>query len=277
MPKSRFRIRAASAKSTSAWQKGEGGVTRERETEDGRGLRAASARLGVILPSSNRLIEPQFAHFAPAALGVHFSRARITGKWARPLAELGPEVARAADTLADAKPDLILFHCAATSMMEGPQGEASLLGLIEHAAGRPAMSTAGAVSAALQALGARRLALITPYVQATNDHEKRYLAAQGFHVVRDVALGLPGGDEYIKVTPERWVEIALAADHADVDVFFMSCTNTRQIEAIEAIEQATGKPAVSANQAALWACVGRLAPALDASTFALPGRLGRIA
>ncbi len=87
-------------------------------------LATPKARVGVILPTSNRMIEPQFIHYAPDDLGVHFARARITGKWEAPVAKLLPEIARAASTLADSKPDLIVFNCTATSMKEGTAGDA---------------------------------------------------------------------------------------------------------------------------------------------------------
>jgi maleate isomerase len=244
----------------------------------GRGrLALPHARIGVIMPSSNRLMEPQFNHYAPLDLGLNFSRARITGKWSKPLAELAPEVTRAAETVADASPDLAVFNCTATSMMEGPKGDDYLVGLVEKATGRPAISTASAVVAALRALGLRSVTLVTPYVQATNDHEKEYFAALGIDIVADVALGLKASDDYIQVSPQRWVDIALAADRSDAQACFMSCTNTSQIEAIEAIERATGKPAITANQAVLWACVDRLADKLDPRCAAtIPGRLGRL-
>jgi maleate cis-trans isomerase len=38
----------------------------------------------------------------------------------------------------------------------------------------------------------------------------------------------------------------------------LSCTNTTQIEAVAAIEQALGKPVVNSNQAVLWGCLKRL-------------------
>jgi maleate isomerase len=232
------------------------------------------ARIGVILPTSNRLIEPQFCHFAPTELGVHFERAQITGKWAQSLAGLAPEIARAARTLADAKPDLIVFNCTATSMKEGPQGDAFLLDLIRRETQTDTLSTAQAVVAALRTLSMRKFVLISPYVQANNDHERHYFHDLGFDVVHDVALGLKGGDEYVGVTPEQWVETALANDRPDSDGFFLACTNTTQIEAIDAIERATGKPVVNSNQAVIWATLNRMrerVPALDAA--AIPGRL----
>ena len=83
--------------------------------------------------------------------------------------------------------------------------------------------------------------------------------------MHDVALALPGSDQYLAQPPERWV--ALAAEHArdDADGYFLSCTNTTQIEAIEPIERKLGKPVVNSNQAVLWACMKRLRHKLGAS------------
>jgi maleate cis-trans isomerase len=240
------------------------------------GFEPARARIGVILPSSNRLMEPQMQRYAPAALGVHFARLRMTGPFERPLVALADDLSRAAETLADARVDLIAFNCAATSMKEGPEGEAFLLDRIRAATGRQAVSTASCVVEALRALGARTLTLVTPYVSQTNQKEKRFFAALGLDVVHDVALGLAGGDDYIRVPPSRWVEVAREADRAEAQACFMSCTNTTQIEAIDAIEAATGKPAVAANQAVLWACLRLLAPKLGGAVMGgPPGRLAR--
>ena len=232
------------------------------------------ARIGVIIPTSNRLTEPQFHYYAPQELGIHFARARITGRWARSTAELAPEVARAASTLADAKPDLIVFNCTGTSMKEGPEGDRYLREAIRQETGIEVLSTAQAVVAALDALGMRRFVLVTPYAQATNDHEIAYFRALDFEVLQDVALGLKGGDQFITVPPERWIEIALDHDHAEADGYFLSCTNTTQIEAIEEIERHTGKPVVSSNQAVLWACLDRLRRDFGSlKTSCVPGRL----
>lgn len=240
-------------------------------------LATPKARIGVILPTSNRMIEPQFVRYAPDDLGVHFARARITGKWEAPVAKLLPEIARAASMLADSKPDLIVFNCTATSMKEGTAGDAAILDAIRKETGIDALSTAGAVNAALRAVGLRRLVLVTPYVQSTNDHERDYFCTQGIDIVHDVALGLVGGDQFITVPPERWIEVTLANDHPNADGFFLSCANTTQIEAVEAVERATGKPVINSNQAVLWASLERLRAKLQATgPSPVPGRLGKL-
>ncbi|MCC6780575.1 MAG: hypothetical protein IT537_28695 [Hyphomicrobiales bacterium] len=159
-------------------------------------------------------------------------------------------------------------------MEEGPEGDARTRELIKRATSITAMSTASATEEALDALALRKLILLTPYDQATNDHEIDYLRRIGRTVVHDVALALPGSDDYLAQTPERWVELAVAHARADTDGYFLSCTNTTQIEAFAPIERRLGQPVVNSNQAVLWAATQRLRGKLGAARLA-PG-LGRL-
>ena len=234
-------------------------------------LPALRARIGMIIPSVNSMTEPQFNHFAPPGLGVHVARARVAGPWKRPLAAMADEIATSAKLLADVAPDLIVFHCTDTSMTQGPQGEGRILDIIQDATGIAALATSRLVLEALQALGLRSLILLSPY--KSNQAVVDYLGATGFTVVHDVALGLEGL-EFAAVTPDEWAQLARRHDRSDVDGIFLSCTNTTQIEAIEEIERALGKPVVNSNQAVLWGCLKRLQPVL-APLPAMP-RLGQL-
>jgi maleate isomerase len=230
------------------------------------------ARIGLIIPSVNRLTEPQFNHYAPEGLGVYIARGRVAGEPQRTVAQLTDEIAHAAATLADAKPDLIVFHCTNTSMKEGADGEARIIDLVRETTGIEALSTSSLVSDALRALALRRLVVLSPY--RSNAEIIRYLTAAGFTVVNDVALGCTNAAAFEAVTPQRWLELALENDRPDADGIFLSCTNTTQIEAVAAIETALGKPVVNSNQAVLWGCLKRLKQQLGGAP-ALP-ELGRL-
>src|ERR1700756_4389317 len=103
------------------------------------------ARLGLIIPSSNRLTEPQLRHFAPNELGIHVTRLQMTGKWNRPLSALTSDVERASGALADAKVDIVVFHCTGHAMEAGPVADMRTRELIKRATGIEAMSTASAI------------------------------------------------------------------------------------------------------------------------------------
>src|SRR3954470_12955210 len=160
-------------------------VTTIETQEIERPLPAPRARIGMIIPSVNSMTEPQFNRFAPAALGVHVARARVAGEWKRPLAMMAGEIATSAKLLSDVAPDLIVFHCTDTSMAEGPQGEGRILDLIRSATGVDALSTSALVLEALQALGLRKLVVLSPY--RSNASIVSYLQAVGLHVVHEVA------------------------------------------------------------------------------------------
>lgn len=228
------------------------------------------ARIGLIIPSSNRLSEPQFHRYAPAGVGIHVTRLRMTGKWRRPLTELKPAIAAAAAALGDAKPGVIVFHCTASSMEAGLDGERAVIETIADAANCAAITTGQAIVEALRHLEIKKLVLLSPYVKRTNEEEIAYLTAAGLEVLHDFAHGLSGSDDYIAVPPERWRDLAWENRRENADGYLLSCTNTTMIEAIVAAEQKLGKPVVTSNQATLWACLRRLD-----FTQTLPG-LGRL-
>jgi maleate cis-trans isomerase len=230
------------------------------------------ARIGLIIPSVNRMTEPQFNHYAPENLGIHVARGRVAGQPARTVAELTDEIAHAAGTLADAGPDLIVFHCTHTSMKEGADGERRILDLIRRTTGIEALSTSSLVNDALHALGLKNVVVLSPYM--SNTPIIAYLGAAGIKVVRDVALQCKTAADFEAITPQRWVELAKENDTPEADGIFLSCTNTTQIEAVAAIEQALGKPVVNSNQAVLWGCLKRLKPKLG-GTPDMP-ELGRL-
>ena len=236
----------------------------------------ARARLGLIIPSSNRLSEPHFRRFLPPDVGLHVTRLRMTGVHNKPLGPLLEDVSRAAATLGDARCDVIVFHCTANSMEHGLEGEQKILDAVREASGAQALSTAQGVVEALRASAMKKMVLISPYPQSHNDHEKEYLEALGFKVVHDVALGVPSVD-YPHVPPSKWLEVTRANLRDEADGIFLSCTNTTQIDIIALLEAELGKPVVNSNQATIWASLKRLAPKLGQITppAALGSLMGR--
>ena len=216
-------------------------------------------RIGLIVPASNTAAEVQFQRYAPAGVGVHTTRLRMTGQWQRPLREMAGAITDAAAALSDASPGVIVFHCTANSMAEGNAGEAHILDLIEKASGCPALTTGLAVKEALAELRLKTLVLISPYVKATNAHEIEFLGEAGFEVLHDLGLGLSGGgDEFLRITPREWTALTLENRRPEADGYFLSCTATSMIDAIEDIERSLDKPVVNSNQAVLWAALRRL-------------------
>lgn len=217
----------------------------------------ARTRIGLIIPSGNRMTEPQFNQYAPPGTGIYITRLRMTGQWRKPLSELKKSLTEAAEALSDTKPHLIVFHCTANSMENGIAHEASLVETIQSASGCPTITTAQAIREAFAHFGIKKLVLVSPYVKQTNEHEVQYLTEAGFTVLHELGLGLDS-EGYSAVGPEEWISVVKDNTRPDADGYFLSCTNTRMIEAIDRLEQDLGKPVISSNQATLWACLKKL-------------------
>jgi maleate isomerase len=211
------------------------------------------ARIGLIIPTSNRLSEEQFNRYAPSGVHIHTTRLRMTGPNRVSPTDLPREITYAAGLLADAKCDVIVFHCTGSSMEAGFEGEQRIISDMAAATGRRATSTASALVDALHAVEAHRLALISPY--PSNEHEVAFLQSAGFEVVRDRAAALPGSDAFVSTPSSFWVEATQQEADARVDAYLLSCTNIRSIEIIEDLEERLGRPVITSNQATLWYCL----------------------
>jgi maleate isomerase len=208
-------------------------------------------------------------------LGVYVARGRVAGQPRQSRWRNSPARSRTPPKhWPTPAPDLIVFHCTHTSMKEGTDGEARIIASSEKTTGIKALSTSSLVNDALRAARLEKACGAQPYM--SNANIISYLGAAGFTVVKDVALKCRLAADFEAVTPQRWLELARENDTPEADGIFLSCTNTTQIEAVTAIEQALGKPVVNSNQAVLWGCLKRLKDKLgDKAEIPELGRLMR--
>ena len=217
-----------------------------------------TARVGLIIPSSNRMVEQEIVHGFPEGVFPHITRLRMTGQNRMGQDQLLPRVEEATRALADAKCDVVAFHCTANSMEEGKDGEARILAALSSAGAARATTTATAIRRALDALGAKKIVLVTPYSQAVTDHEAEFLKEAGYDVLTAKGYDLAGSDAYCGTPPEVWCERALAARHSDADVYFLSCANISVFSIIEELETKLGRPVITSNQTVIWDALDRL-------------------
>jgi len=217
-----------------------------------------TARIGLIIPSSNRMVEHEMVPAFPAGVQAHVTRLRMTGGNRMPLSELLPHVEEAARALVDARCDVVAFHCTANSMEEGTGGEKRLLAAMGRAGAARATTTATAIRRALEALAARRIVLVTPYSQQVTDHEAGFLREAGYDVIHAEGFALAGSDAYCATPPAFWKDRAIEAARPEADVYFLSCANISVFGVIEEIEARLDRPVITSNQAVVWDALERL-------------------
>lgn len=216
------------------------------------------ARIGLLIPSVNTCTEPQFHQLAPPGVGFYVTRLPLRDGGVEALHRMTEHLEDTARLLADIEPDLILFHCTAGSMAGAPGYDEALAARIERATGRPATTTASGVLAALHALQARRLTVVTPYPAATNAAERAFLEGHSLQVVALRGLELAHGEAFVAVEPATWYRLVRETVTPDTEAILVSCTNIRVLEVIDQLEGDLGRPVVTSNQAAVWYCLRRL-------------------
>lgn len=225
---------------------------------------ARSIRIGLIVPSSNTNIEPDFAMLSPIGVTVHSVRSGGYDVNAIPdSTEMQKFVRLSLDQnikdLQDARVDIIAYGCTSATLSEGPKFDARFCKQIEQSSGLPAVTTAGALVEAIQAIGAERVAFTSPYVKALSADAVQYLVNSDIEVVNEMAFERELNSlEQNALTPQDAYDMALKSDHADAQAIVISCTDYRALEAVPAIEAKLCKPVITSNQALMFACLVRL-------------------
>ncbi|WP_440534541.1 maleate cis-trans isomerase family protein [Variovorax sp. YR566] len=208
-------------------------------------------RLGMLLPSSNPVGEPEIAAMLPPGMSLHTTRLKLAGSSAEELLAMTEKVEEGASLLADAGVDLIAFNCTAVSTFDAAMAE-SIRVRISAASGVPAISTADGILAGFKACGAKRVVLVTPYIDAINEREIVFLARHGIEVVSHSGRGLAEGQGMASIEPGEWYRRALALRNDRADAYFLSCTAIRVLPIIEALERDLGRLVLTSNQALVW-------------------------
>jgi maleate cis-trans isomerase len=212
------------------------------------------ARIGFIIPSSNRMAEPNFQRYAPPGIVPHFMRLRMSGRHRKTFDDLIAGLEEAASILGDAKCDVTVLQCTGTSMSGGFGGEAAMVKAIERATGRPGLTTANCLMMALEMIRAKRLVFVSENDRAGYEEKKRFLQSAGFEIVGGRGAAFVS-DESCTTPPAFWADMAHQERSDRADTYFISCANIQAIDVIETLEADLGKPVLTSNQVALWAAV----------------------
>jgi maleate isomerase len=210
-------------------------------------------RVGLLVPSSNTVMEPDL--WGALSPGVTLHTARMYLEDTTPQGErrmLDEHVLPAARDLATARPDLIVFGCTSAGALRGNRYDAELCARISELSGVPTVSVIAAVRQAIAASGARRVGVVTPYVDALNRPIRESLEADGVEVAGIAGLGIADNFEIARVPAARICDFAEQTLRGlPIDLAFVSCTNFPAYAALPALERRLGRPVVTSNQAAI--------------------------
>lgn len=224
-------------------------------------------RAGLLIPSSNTMIEQEYNAIGPREVSWHFARLTMTRVDAEGIRSQDAEIDFEAGKLGAAHPHVVLLCQTAVSFIMGRDYDERLAERIARAAGAPALVAGSTMTALLSALGVKRIALATPFSEAVNVQTRAYFEEAGFSVVGISGLGIVSNFDIAALDRDRLIALARGVDHEAAEAIVMPGGNMPCLRHLTAMEAAVGKPIITTNLAGMWAIARTLGFTLEGERF----------
>jgi maleate cis-trans isomerase len=216
-------------------------------------------RIGLLLPAVNTTMERDFWRYAPEGVTVHATRLASGHEGsAENLRGMAGSAVDAARLLAFSQPSAAVFGCTSGSFVDGPAGNAAMEEELAAVLDCPTVTTSTAMVEALQAVGAHRVGVVTPYVEETNMRLGDYVSTAGFDVADVRGLGVLDMFAHAQITRDDIYRAAMGFAGESVDAVFVACTQLQITDEIAVLERDLGVPVIGAVQCSLWAALHRM-------------------
>ncbi len=223
---------------------------------------AAHGTLGIGTPQSNPTVEPEIRGLLPDS--INLLATRLTSPVADSRDRLIDYIERLGDALASYDRltlDAFGFACTGSSYLVGAAREDEIVAAAEDGRGYPVITAANAVRAALTHLGARRIAVVSPYPAWLHDAALDYWSAAGFEIAASHRIDTGDADTrgVYGMSSATAMDAALSLDD-NADALLLAGTGMPTLAVIAELEARTGVPVVSSNLCLAWAMAGVLQP-----------------
>jgi maleate cis-trans isomerase len=215
-------------------------------------INAMSARIGLLIPSSNTSVEPEFYRALPPDITLHTARLYLAHISEETIAGMLAELDSQSKLLATADVDVIMLGAVAPGFLKGATYDRELAARITAATGKRASTTASALLEALRHMKISRIAIGAPYDKVVSEIASRFLQANGIEVLATRELGINENLAVGRLSPESAYDMGLQLDRPDVQAIVFAGTNWRTMAITERLEAKIGKPVISTTAAALW-------------------------
>jgi len=229
-------------------------------------------RVGMLVPSSNTTMETEVPALLRArererpedTFTIHSARLRMEEVTPEALRAMNAQTERATTELADMRPSVVATACLVAIMAQGPKHhllvEAEIESILERErAAAPAVSSAGALVDALHALGARKIAIVTPYLEELTRLVVAYIEDAGIEVHDALSLEVSDNRTVAALDPEDLKSHSKRLDLRDCDALVLSaCVQMPSLPVIEHVERSSELPTLSAATATTWAILRAL-------------------
>jgi maleate isomerase len=208
-------------------------------------------RVGLMVPSSNTVMEVDLYRHLPLPITVHPARMYLeetTPEGERRMISEG--VPQAAELLKTLRPNVVVFGCTSAGALYGPDFPQEINRRIGAIVGCPVLDVMTAVAEELNRVQAKKLAVLTAYSRELNQPIRLGLEGLGFQVLSIEGMGITVNFELATPTPQEIASFARKSAQADkAEALFVSCTNFRSLEAVPLLREHFRLPIITSNQA----------------------------
>jgi maleate cis-trans isomerase len=219
----------------------------------------------LVIPANNTTMEPEIRAYCPGIGEL------LVARVARPPRTLVTEdiPAYRVSTLAAAEPfagrnvDIVIYGCTAAGFLAGPAGDGEIAGALSKRFGTDTVTTAGAMAEVLKFEKARRVDVVTPYLDPVNDGLKAYLAAAGITVNVLDSFRCATTAELGRIQVGQVLELARATATPQREALFIACSQLPTRGIIGTLRAELKRPVWSSIQATAWAVLNKLSQPHD--------------
>ena len=202
--------------------------------------------VGVMTPAMNTVVQPELELLRPEGVSNQMQRFRLGGD------NVSEDIVGEAEKLMDCKPVAICIGLTTDAGAGGVEKLAARCRDVASASGVPVCNASEANHAALRALGATRVAVVTPFNAQVDEVVRENVEKAGYEVVFIKGTEAPSLPEICETPLDKIRDVFRRAGAQDCDAVLQVGTALPVVAMIDALEGELGKPIVACNAAAYW-------------------------
>lgn len=221
-------------------------------------------RIAIVVPSTNTSCQPESEMLRPPGVTNHTGRISIKE---RPLTTeqafmehvqaMRDGMRAGIDQVMTCQPTHVIMGVALEAFWGGVKAADELQAELAQRSGVGVSMGSTATVAALRALGAKHIAVLTPHQPRGDEQVRNYFDEAGFPVKRLIGMKCPSPVQIAHTTPQQVIAALRELDGDDVDALVQVGTNLAAIRLCAAAEQFFAKPVLAINATTYWDALRR--------------------
>ncbi|MCX6130365.1 MAG: arylmalonate decarboxylase [Proteobacteria bacterium] len=216
-------------------------------------------KFGVLAPSTNTIVEPDFYRMVVPGVTAHFSRIHIrdqdlssNSKMEGLLDQIREEIIHAVDRVMTAEVEYLVMGMSAETFWGGMKGNRQFVKRLEDHSGLKVASGAEACEKALHLFKAKTVGVITPYQSIGDENVVKFFNEIGVEVKVIKGLKCPTAVSIAHVSEDELRAALLEVNEAKPDAIVQAGTNLSMLRLADEAERWLNKPVIAINAATWW-------------------------